>query len=56
MSLRREPPPRLPPVAVPSSKDRRVLPSGIAIGHVGLYSVSMLVWACFFAVTLVFAC
>jgi hypothetical protein len=56
VSLQREPPPRLPLAAVLSSKDGRLLQSGIAISQVGLYSVSVLAWACFFVVTPISAC
>jgi hypothetical protein len=53
MSLRREPPPRLPPAAILSSKGGCLLQSSITISQVGLYSMLVLAWACFFVITLI---
>jgi hypothetical protein len=56
MSLRWEPPQRLPLATVPSSKDGCLLQLGIAISQVGLYFVSVPALICFFVMTPISAC
>jgi hypothetical protein len=42
-----------PPDAIPSIKDGCLMQSGMSVGQVGLYPISVLAWACFFVVMLV---